>query len=167
MKRGVVVNKDLTFWGMFAILWLFWIGITGSFDWSALIIGGGVAFFITRFNHDQLITARERPLFTFKNVIRLCRLLVIFIIAVFKANFQVAALVINPRLPINPQVVRVSVKLDKEVSRVILANAITLTPGTLTVLCNDEELLVHSLTEKHASEVKNWQLIEELRQLEE
>ena len=86
---------------------------------------------------------------------------------VLKANFQVAALVINPRLPIDPRVVKVRVKLDKEVSRVILANAITLTPGTLTVLCNDEELLVHSLTERNAEDVKNWPLIEKLRQMEE
>ena len=161
------MKKDLTFWGMFIILWLFWVAITGSLHWQSLLPGVGAAYFIARFNHDQLIKVTERPLFTFPNMLRFFRLSVSFIASVLKANFQVAALVLNPGLPIDPQVTGVPVKLHKEVSRVFLANAITLTPGTLTVLCNNEEMLVHTLTEKNAEEIKNWPLMEELRQMEE
>lgn len=48
-----------------------------------------------------------------------------------------------PTIPINPGVVEVKTKLKSPVARLILANSITLTPGTLTVDIKDETLLVH------------------------
>lgn len=155
------------FWGMFLILWLFWIFLTGSLGWQQLITGAVVGLLVTFFNRDQLLTGRERPPVTLRNTGRFCLFMAGFIIAVLKANIEVAVLVINPAMPINPAVTGFKVDLKKEVSRVILANAITLTPGTLTIICSDREMIVHALTQKHADQVQEWKLIDDIKRMEE
>jgi multicomponent Na+:H+ antiporter subunit E len=65
--------------------------------------------------------------------------------AVVRANVSMAAVVLDPRLPIDPGVVRIPAPSDR-VARALLANSITLTPGTLTVDVVDDELVVHTLT---------------------
>ncbi len=155
------------FVGMFITFMLFWIVITGSFEVLQLAVGAMVSLMVIRFNRDILITSRERFLFTWGNISSLFRSALIFIVDVFKANLEVAWLVLNPRMPIKPSMVRFKVNFKKDVSRVILANAITLTPGTLSVLCDEEEFLVHVITEKNAREVSEWYLIKELERMEE
>jgi multicomponent Na+:H+ antiporter subunit E len=65
--------------------------------------------------------------------------------AVVRANLAMAYVVLHPRLPIEPSVVRVPAP-EGRVARALLANSITLTPGTLTVDLVDDELVVHALT---------------------
>lgn len=66
-----------------------------------------------------------------------------FLRALVKANVEMAAIVLHPELPIRPAFVRVQTRLTHPVARLILANAITLTPGTLSVDIEGDTLLVH------------------------
>jgi multicomponent Na+:H+ antiporter subunit E len=68
---------------------------------------------------------------------------------VAKANVAIAAIVLHPRLPIDPKLVSYRTSLDGELALTTLANSVTLTPGTLTVDVDADsgELLVHTLTE--------------------
>jgi multicomponent Na+:H+ antiporter subunit E len=67
------------------------------------------------------------------------------LVAVVRANLSLAAVVLDPRLPIDPAVIRIPAP-EGAVARALLANSITLTPGTLTLDVTDEELVVHTLT---------------------
>jgi len=51
--------------------------------------------------------------------------------------------VLNPKLPIKPGIVRIRTKLKSRLGRIILANSITLTPGTLTVETRDDTFYIH------------------------
>jgi len=51
--------------------------------------------------------------------------------------------ILTPSLPLNPEVVEVKTELQSDLGRLLLANSITLTPGTLTVDVKDDRLLVH------------------------
>ena len=51
--------------------------------------------------------------------------------------------VLNPYLPIKPGIVRIKTSLTSEFAKTILANSITLTPGTLTVEVDGEDFYVH------------------------
>lgn len=62
-----------------------------------------------------------------------------------KANVQFASVVLQPSLPIDPRLDRVDADVDDGVAVTALANSLTLTPGTLTVDADGNELLVHSL----------------------
>ncbi|MDD2965194.1 MAG: Na+/H+ antiporter subunit E [Bacteroidales bacterium] len=71
--------------------------------------------------------------------------LLVFMWELLKANFDVALRVVSPTLPINPAVVKGKTKLKSEMARMILANSITLTPGTFTLDLADDELTIHCL----------------------
>lgn len=60
-----------------------------------------------------------------------------------KANIDVAYRVIHPKMPIMPGIVRVKTRLKSKIGRTILANSITMTPGTLSVDIKDEYLYIH------------------------
>ena len=62
------------------------------------------------------------------------------------ANVQVVKLVLDPRLPIDPVIVRVPTRYATDLARTALANSITLTPGTVTVDVEGETLVVHAIT---------------------
>jgi multicomponent Na+:H+ antiporter subunit E len=69
--------------------------------------------------------------------------LIVFIVALIQSNFDVARRVLTPSLPINPGIVKFKTKLTTNYSKMVLANSITLTPGTLTVDIVDDTFYIH------------------------
>ncbi|WP_447974552.1 Na+/H+ antiporter subunit E [Nitrospira sp. Kam-Ns4a] len=70
------------------------------------------------------------------------------------SNLHVAALALDPRLPIAPRLIRYRTALAEPAARVLLANSITLTPGTITAELDGDELVVHALDEASASDLE-------------
>jgi len=66
-----------------------------------------------------------------------------FLYYVIRANLDVALRVIHPDVPIRPGIVKVQTTLNSEMAKTFLANSITLTPGTLTVDIDGQDLYVH------------------------
>lgn len=68
----------------------------------------------------------------------------VFTFQCVKANLQVSAFVLNPKMPIKPGIVKIQTQLRSRTALTLLANCITLTPGTLTVEATpDGVLYVH------------------------
>ena len=65
----------------------------------------------------------------------------------------VSRIILTPRLPISPALVRVKMSQKSDVGKVTYANSITLTPGTVSVDIEGDEILVHALTQKGAAEL--------------
>jgi len=82
----------------------------------------------------------------------------VLMLAVVRSNIALAAVVLNPELPIAPDVVRIPAP-EGTVARALLANSITLTPGTLTLDIVEDELVVHTLTEASRAELLEGSLI--------
>lgn len=70
-----------------------------------------------------------------------------------KAGWQVTRIILDPRLPISPTLVRFKPSQKSAVALATHANSITLTPGTITVDARHEEFLVHALTREAAAAV--------------
>lgn len=86
---------------------------------------------------------------------------------VVKANLDVARRVVTPgRLAIDPVLVRVRTSQRTDVGRVIHANSITLTPGTVSVDVRDDEILVHALHAQAAAGVQSGEMDARVRALE-
>ncbi|MDO9535064.1 MAG: Na+/H+ antiporter subunit E [Bacillota bacterium] len=151
---------------MFFSLWAFWIIITGSFHFQQLIVGAILSLFLSWFNNDLFFRKDERPELDFRALLLFVRYAFHLVVAILIANFQVVALVLHPKMPISPGMIRFSRPYKKNLSKVLLANSITLTPGTLTVLVDKDDFVIHALTKKNAEEVVKWQLNEELSQIE-
>jgi multicomponent Na+:H+ antiporter subunit E len=73
---------------------------------------------------------------------------------IVKANIHVALRILHPRLPIHPNIVRVRPSQRTDMGRVIYANSITLTPGTLSLHVSDQRIVVHALTEESAADLR-------------
>jgi multicomponent Na+:H+ antiporter subunit E len=76
-------------------------------------------------------------------LLHLVRYLAYFIKALILANLDMARRVLSPSLPLRPAVVEVETHLQSPLGKLLLANSITLTPGTLSVDVQDERILVH------------------------
>lgn len=82
------------------------------------------------------------------------------------ANISVAIIVLSPKMPITPGFILLKTKLTHDLTRVLYANSITLTPGTITIDLNGNRLLVHALTRDAAKGVFDWYLQDKMREIE-
>ena len=69
------------------------------------------------------------------------------------SSIQVAIIVVHPKMPISPCLIRFRTNLPHTLARLTLATSITLTPGTVTVDVQEDEFLVHALTTQSANEL--------------
>lgn len=69
---------------------------------------------------------------------------------VLKANLDVARRIIDPSLPISPLMIRVKADQHHDLGRVVYANSVTLTPGTVSVSIQGDEIVIHALTQSAA-----------------
>jgi len=132
-----------------------------AWDLQSVVLGVGVAAFCA-----IVVPRSVAEVFSFKllNPLRWFWALVYVVVLtyeVFRANFNVAYIVIHPDLPIRPVVVAVRTGLKGAVARAVLANSITLTPGTFTLDLDENEgvLYVHWLAVEAEGEEEASKLI--------
>jgi multicomponent Na+:H+ antiporter subunit E len=101
---------------------------------------------------------RERLSPTLRGVPGLARYLPWLLKEVAVSNLQVARLVLDPRLPITPTIVRLRAPFSGDVALTTLANSITLTPGTVTLDVEGSDLVIHALTEGAAASLLRGEL---------
>ena len=77
---------------------------------------------------------------------------------IIKSNIDVARRILNPRLPISPNIFTVRAGQKTELGRVTYANSITLVPGTVTVDVDEDVFTVHALTQSAATDLKRGEM---------
>jgi multicomponent Na+:H+ antiporter subunit E len=142
-----------------ALLLVFWILLSGKFD--AVHVGAGAlaALFVAfatqplRTMHPVIGHSVERPLHGIHWGHAL--LFLPFMAAeIAISSVQIAGIVLHPRMPIEPRVLRFRTALPHPLARLTLANAITLTPGTVTLDVEGDDFVVHALTATSARGVE-------------
>lgn len=130
---------------VFVTLLLFWLMLEGSLANNVVIVGSLVSLAIALLYREGLSFFTE-----FRGTPRAFnagfRYYGYFFKELVKSNFRLAAIVLSPSLPIKPGIVKVRTKLKSRMGRLMLANSITLTPGTLTVELDGEWIYVHWVT---------------------
>ncbi len=152
---------------IFILLMTFWLFISGSIDWQHWITGIILITFITLFWNQLLIDEHEKTKITWRQVKIFVRYLFFLELEIIKANFVVACIVLNPKMPISPGLIVLKVSLQKDLPRAAYANSITLTPGTISVDLDGDRLLVHGMTKDHAFGVRSWYMYDIMKDLEE
>ncbi len=148
---------------MFGV-WLLWSGHY-SFDHALVfVLGVGSCLFVvymaTRMN---IVDDEGHPIhLAFKLLLYVPWL----VWAIVKANVDVAKRVLTPSLPISPCMVRIKATQKTDLTRVIYANSITLTPGTVSVGLVGDDILVHALTREAAEDVQNGDMDRRVTHLE-
>ena len=106
--------------GNLAVIWV-----------TALIISGG------------FVRSDVLPAFSLRRIFYAAAFVGYLFISIIKSNLDVAGRVIRKNIPIKPGIVKVRTRLKSKVGRMILANSITLTPGTLSVDVNGDYFFIH------------------------
>ncbi|MES9990997.1 MAG: Na+/H+ antiporter subunit E [Candidatus Thiodiazotropha sp.] len=127
---------------LFFLIFLLWLMLTASLETAEVLIGLAVAAVVTLASRPHLPVFAGLRL-TPGAILPFLSYLGIFLIALIRANFDMARRVLSPSLPLCPGVVEVRTQLKSSLGRLILANSITLTPGTLTVDIRGDSILVH------------------------
>lgn len=90
----------------------------------------------------------------------------ILIVEIVKSSMQVLQLVLTDREIAEPVIISYKTRLKTDLGRAILANSITLTPGTITISLEEDELIIHCLDKTMAEGFENLVFEELLEKME-
>lgn len=126
------------------VLYAFWLLLSGYFTPFLLAAGAGSALGVVLLSRRMRIVDREgHPLQMIAAVLLYWPWL---IKEIAKSAWGVSRIILDPRLPISPVLVRFKPSQKSQVGLATHANSITLTPATITVEAAQNEFLVHALT---------------------
>ena len=135
---------------VFLVLLAFWFILSGHFDLFHISAGIICSALVAHFSSDLL---RRQDISQDRlHLGRLLQYLPWLFYQIILANFHVAYLVLRPQ-KIHPQIVRLRTSLTSDVAITVLGNSITLTPGTITMDIDRDELIVHALSDKVANDL--------------
>lgn len=120
-----------------------WLTLSGYFKPMLLILGGISIVLVLAMSARMKITDSETAPY-----ITIPQTLVYFVwlfIEIVKANVQVVKAVLKPDMEVSPTLTKIPLSQKQDISKVMFANSITLTPGTVSVLMEEDHILVHAL----------------------
>ncbi len=135
--KGVLIRLK-----SFLVLYLVWLALMAPLTLQDVGIGFIIALVLVALPLPNLSIYREIPLLP-KRILFFILYVLVLVKEIFKANLDVALRVVQPVIPLNPGIVKVSTKLESRLGRLVLANSITLTPGTITVETKGEDFYIH------------------------
>lgn len=151
---------------MYLAFLLLWIIFNGRITLEILLMGivlSAVLFaFCCKFMHYSV----KKDMKMLKRLPMVVQYAIILIIEILKANRQVLYFIMTPRYQVEPQIVHFTSNLKSETARVILANSITLTPGTITIGLEGNEFYVHCLDKEFAEGMESSIFVELLEKME-
>ncbi|MBI2860573.1 MAG: Na+/H+ antiporter subunit E [Chloroflexi bacterium] len=145
----------------FSGLFVLWLVLSGKYKPEYIVTGIAAAALITYISNRAFPVAdagRQQFLPVLSQMWRFMAYLPKLFIRILLANLQVAYLVLHPKMPISPAFLRFQTHLQRSIAQVLLANSITLTPGTITVDLKDGEYVVHVLVPLSAYEIITGQM---------
>jgi multicomponent Na+:H+ antiporter subunit E len=135
-----------------AVVFAFWLVISASLAPVDLVLGLVLSLLLGGWS-VRFLWAGDAPRLSPREAAALLRRTPGFGLQIFLSALHVARVVLDPRLPIQPRLVTCRTGLQREISRVAFAQAVTLTPGTLTVDMQGGDFLLHCLDEASAERI--------------
>lgn len=129
--------------------WLIW---SGMFK-PLLLVLGAVSVVLTIIMAVRMRLLRK-SVFALALLPRMFGFWTSLLIDIIKSNIAVAKIVLSPRLPIAPTLLRLKTPTPGAIGQATLANSITLSPGTITIDSHRGELLVHCVDQQSADELR-------------
>ena len=151
---------------MYILLFLLWIvlnaRITAEIIAFGLVISGAIYWFMCRY----LEYSPKNDIIFLKNLPRAIVYLAVLFVEIIKSSLIAMKFVYSKKMDIQPQIVFFDVPLKSEFLRTILANSITITPGTITVNVDDNHFCVHALDYSIAQGIENSVFLKLLMEME-
>ena len=152
MRRGHRKEESLRYLSLAAFLFAFWLVLSGHY--TPMLVSAGLAsaivcvFAAIRMRASD---AEGHPIELFGRALTYFPWL---IAEIAKSGWAVTKVILHPRLPISPTMTVVAASQQTRVGVATYANSITLTPGTITVGVDGNELTVHALVNDGALDLE-------------
>ncbi|MEM7776166.1 MAG: Na+/H+ antiporter subunit E [Pseudomonadota bacterium] len=130
----------------------FWLALSGHYKPLLLGIGAVVVVLAVALAHRMRIADEEGVPVEF--VPGTLLYMPWLLVEILKSSWNVALIIINPRLPISPTMTVVRASQSSPVGVNVYANSITLTPGTVTTGVDDTSLTIHALARDGADDIE-------------
>jgi multicomponent Na+:H+ antiporter subunit E len=152
VRRGLRVSKLKHALNLALFLFAVWLLLSGHYSLPLLALGVLSTLLVVYLAIRVDLIDRETQLVLLKPTV----LLYWFWLAweIIKSNIDVARRILDPRLPISPEMFTVRASQKTELGRVTYANSITLVPGTVAMDVDEDVITVHALTHDAAADIK-------------
>lgn len=120
-----------------------WLTLSGYFTGMLLTLGVISIVFVLAMSARMRLTDNETA--PYLMIPQTLAYFVWLFVEIVKANVQVVKAVLRPDMEVSPTLTKIPLPQKNDLSRVVFANSITLTPGTVSVMMDDDHILVHAL----------------------
>jgi len=151
---------------MLTALFLLWIAFNGRITVEVVVIGLAITAVLYTFCAKFLDYRLKNEWHILRMIPSALAYAALLLFEIGKASFAVMRIVLNPRYKITPQLVTFHTPLKTTVAQSLLANSITLTPGTISVFVEGNKLTVHCLDRSFAEGIEDLVFQRRLLQME-
>ena len=152
---------------MLLLFFLVWVIFNGRLTLEIALFGVAVAGAVFAFVCKFMDYSLRKELCFYKRMPAFARYLYCLIKEIITANIVVSRMILTRKEQMEPVIVHVHTDLKSETARVILANSITLTPGTITVSMTEDDLLVHCLDKSLSEGMEDSVFVRLLKKMED
>lgn len=152
---------------MILLLFAVWLILNGKVTIEILAFGIVITLAVFAFMCKFMDYNIKKEVMAIRIVPSLLAYLVVLIVEIVKANVATVSLVVNQKVEAEPRIVHFKVPLRTKFCRMLLANSITLTPGTITVEVHQNEYCVHCLDVDFSEGMEDSVFVKRLMRMEE
>lgn len=152
---------------MYLVFLALWIIFNGNVTLEIVIFGLVIAGFMYAFVCKFMDFSIQKELQLWRRLLLILRYIVILVIEIIKANVTAMKLLFSEKEEIEPVLVHFKTSLTNRMAKVVLANSITLTPGTITVSLEGDEFVVHCLDKSLSEGLSECVFVKELEKIEQ
>ncbi len=151
---------------MFIIYFLLWVILNERLTAEIAILGAVISMALYLFTVKFMDYSPKREWAAIRKIPRALKYVFFLLKEIVLSNFNVMRFILSPRYEVEPQLVYFKTKLTNEIDRAVLANSITLTPGTITVSAEENLMCVHCLDKSLGEGLENSDFEQKLLELE-
>lgn len=151
---------------MYLLFLAIWIILNGRITLEIILFGLAIATLMFLFICKFMDYSVKKEIWFFKNFFLLLWYIIVLIVEILKANFAVVKMIFSVKYQVEPALVTFKSPLKSEFANFLLANSITLTPGTITVSMENGEFKVHCLDKELAIGMDDSVFVHLLKKLE-
>ena len=151
---------------MYLLFFLVWIIFNGKITTEIVLFGIAIAAIVFAFVCKFMDYSLKKEFMFYRKTGYIIAYIGLLIVEIVKANVEMIRIVLNVEEQMEPVIVKFRTTLHSETARVMLANSITLTPGTITISLEEDELTVHCLDSSMAEGLEDSTFVRLLENME-